>query len=140
MLDDLTRADASSSAPHGVAADLLSLIRAFASTGNLEEAVFESVAGTLQHIGDALNERQAGGVSATSPGAGSPLIAQAKPGEPLASEPKAVHVQPGFAVLWKPPGWTVSVSDEGAEVLKQVHSASGSQLLHEWHHRVDIDH
>ena len=95
-------------------ADMLGLVRAYAAAGCVGDALFEAAAASLQ--------RQA--ERADGPGALPPL--RAEPSGPTPEQPCILLAQPRLCVIWKPPGWTVSVADGGAG------GQARGPFVHEW--------
>mmetsp|Transcript_89038 Transcript_89038/g.160575 ORF Transcript_89038/g.160575 Transcript_89038/m.160575 type:complete len:741 (+) Transcript_89038:515-2737(+) len=108
---------------------VLSIAQGFAASGQLSEEVYEATRGALQRYAARLDKDAA----AASSGAAVEASAGPSKSEELFDEPRVLFKQQDLVVLWKPAGWTVSVSsgpnDEPDEVFGEGDSG---RKLQEW--------
>lgn len=108
-------------------ADVQALILAYSGLGSVPERLWTAASAVAARRAEAM-DAQLGVRGATAFIADESLL-----GSPGSEEPCLLAEQTDICVLWKPPGWIVSVGNEGKEEWElNKWSAPGSRPLQEW--------
>jgi len=106
------------------------LVRSFRTAHSLSDDLLGAASSALErvarHADNALDETF--GLNAGSELAGSLEIQKSK----FADQPEVLHRQRRIWAIWKPPGWTVSVSDNEEEMLPELLTHATGTPIQEW--------
>mmetsp|Transcript_16993 Transcript_16993/g.46784 ORF Transcript_16993/g.46784 Transcript_16993/m.46784 type:complete len:335 (-) Transcript_16993:57-1061(-) len=106
--------------------DVLSIVEAFETAGKLDDTLLHAAAASLRHC--------AGKWGCLAAGLSADAVAHSAPaalGSERHKEPRVLAASPSMLVLWKPPGWIVSVADGGRTVSGQ-RVPGRARLLQKW--------